>query len=229
MKKIIIGIVVFFFFVCFLAYLGSNEESNGISTHDNNVAKATSETRANRPTRDGNTVYFGSYYEHNGRPGPIEWTILKEEDGKLLIISNDILDSQPYDKDNRKVTWATCSLRSWLNNDFINAAFNASEQEYILTMPVSDSANKKYGTKAGKNTKDKIFLLSANEADKFFADNQERCLFNEWWLRSSDKDHRAASSVAKDGWATSGGYIHTDWRVDSVFGVRPVMWIKLDV
>ena len=203
-----------------------------ISTSEPTIAKTTTKTTteatAGRPIRDRDSIYFGSYYEHNGRPGQIEWTILKEEDGKLLIISNDILDYQPYDKNNRKVTWETCSLRSWLNNDFINAAFNASEQEYILTMPVSDSANKKYGTKAGKNTKDKIFLLSANEADKFFADKEERRLNNEWWLRSSDKANRTAASVAKDGWATSGGYIRKMWQVDSVLGVRPVMWIKLE-
>ena len=199
-----------------------------VTTSEIAVAETTAETTVSGPVRDGNYIYFGSYYERNGKPGPIEWKILKEDDGKLLIISAGILDFQPYNTERADVTWETCSLRRWLNEDFINAAFNASEQQYILTTTISNPDNAEYGTKGGNDTEDKVFLLSIDEAQTFFADNQSRTSSDKWWLRSPGKAPDGAANVASDGWATSGGYIDDVWRVDSEFGVRPVLWIKFD-
>lgn len=225
MKKIIIAILVIIAFSCILSYCGSIEGNE--NTKPNTTVAETTINKQSGPVRDGEYVYFGNYYEHTGHPDDIEWKILKEEDGKLLVISTDYLDYQPYNTENANVTWETCSLRAWLNEDFINDVFSPSEQKYILTTTVSNPDNPDYGTEGGNDTEDKIFLLSIDEVNMFFPDEKARHRDSNWWLRSPGSSSNGAASIAKDGWATSGGYIYHDWRVDSVFGVRPVMWIKL--
>lgn len=115
--------------------------------------------------RDGDVVIFGQY-EQDGNTGngkePIEWEILTEKDGKMLLISKYILDCQPYNTESTEVTWETCSLRQWLNNDFYNTAFNESDRELIETTTLSNPDNP-FGGKGGNSTDDKVFCLSMEE------------------------------------------------------------------
>ena len=73
-----------------------------------------------------------------------------------------ILDCQPYNTESTEVTWETCSLRQWLNNDFYNTAFNESERKLIETTTLSNPDNP-FGGKGGNNTDDKVFCLSMEE------------------------------------------------------------------
>ena len=79
----------------------------------------------------GNVVTFGHYEqdadESNG-PEPIEWIVLDVQDGKALLLSKYVLDAKPYYTEGTDITWETCTLRTWLNNYFLN---NASSQEQI--------------------------------------------------------------------------------------------------
>lgn len=127
-------------------------------------------------TRDGDYIIFGHYEqdgdESNG-PEPIEWEIVSEENGKTLLLSRYILDRQQYNTDLADVTWEICSLRTWLNNDFMNKAFNENEQNQILTVTNINSDNVYYGTEGGNDTEDKVFCLSLEELH----DNYE---FEDW-------------------------------------------------
>ena len=69
----------------------------------------------------------------------------------------------------KSVTWETCSLRKWLNDEFVNEAFSKKEQKYIPTVTVPAHKNPKYDTDPGKATKDKVFLLSAVEVKNILA------------------------------------------------------------
>ena len=54
-------------------------------------------------------------------------------DSRLLLISELALDCQPYDTGkNRAATWDTCTLRRWLNDDFLKEAFSDADLVYIL-------------------------------------------------------------------------------------------------
>ena len=122
-------------------------------------------------TRDGDRVIFGHYEQDgnlNNGAEPIEWKVLSEEDGKLMLISKYILDSQPYNTENETVTWETCSLRAWLNNDFLNSAFTSEEQDLIQTTTLSNPDNPVYGIDGGNDTSDKVFCLTVDEAIQLF-------------------------------------------------------------
>lgn len=198
----------------------------------------------------GDIIVFGAYEQDNNTSNgkeDIEWLVLAKEDNKILVISDKALDCKPYNQSRDYVTWETCSLRNWLNNDFINAAFTAEERAMILTVTVSADMNPKYNTNPGNATKDKVFLLSIVEAEKYFtSDEARKCVPTEyaisngastsdsytkggkatclWWLRSPGFDQFIAAYVNYFGpvlrYGRSVGNVSNS--------VRPAMWITID-
>ena len=122
----------------------------------------------------GEHVTFGTYpqTESGEDRTPIEWLVLEYdgENRKAFLLAYYGLDTKQYHRYDAKVTWETCSLREWLNNDFLQAAFTPEEQSAILTTDVPNDSKQCYGwsTSGGKDTQDKIFLLSYAEAFKYF-------------------------------------------------------------
>ena len=130
--------------------------------------------------RVGDIVIFGNYEQDNNTANgkePIEWIILdKREDGSLVLLSKYALDAKPYNIEHSDVTWETCTLRAWLNEDFYNAAFSAQEQAKIVPVTLENEDNPYWGTTGGKATTDKVWLLSINEVtNKYTGDKVYNC------------------------------------------------------
>lgn len=135
----------------------------------------------------GDYVTFGSYEQDsdlsNGKE-PIEWLVLEAKDGKAFLLSKYVLDGRPYDTNfdldaeitaaiggkpySYRATWEKSTIRTWLNEEFYNTAFNSSEQESILLSHVENLPNSLRGTSSGPDTKDKVYLLSESEVIKYF-------------------------------------------------------------
>ena len=198
----------------------------------------------------GDIINYGSYEQDNNISNgeeDIEWRVLIKENNRVLVISDKALDCQPYNYTYSAVTWETCTLRKWLNDDFFNFAFTDAEKKCIPIVTVSADKNPKYSTYSGKITKDKIFLLSTKEAEKYFVDDEERkCIPTDyaiaqgvytsdnhtikavgtcyWWLRSLGSIQSCATLVYDDGVFSERGY-----DVDrSCSAVRPAMWITIE-
>ena len=104
---------------------------------------------------------------------PIEWIVLDidEENQRALVISKYGLEPMAYNRYTKSVTWETCTLRTWLNGDFLSTAFTSEEQTQILTTTVDNSQSQCYAgwsTKGGNDTEDQVFLLSCAEANYYF-------------------------------------------------------------
>lgn len=123
-------------------------------------------------------IEFGSYWQNttnealianqDAEKEPIKWRVLSVNGKDAFLLADQNLDYQyynyrDYSEEYLAVTWETCSLRKWLNEDFYNAAFNDEEKGSILTTEVVNEDNPEYGTAGGNNTEDKIYLLSINE------------------------------------------------------------------
>ena len=119
----------------------------------------------------GDIIKFG-HYEQDGNTAngkeEIEWQVLKVEANRVLVVSKYALDCKPYNTELANVTWETCSLRKWLNNDFKNVAFTSAEQAKIPTVNIENKNNPYYETAGGNNTNDQIFCLSLEELDTYF-------------------------------------------------------------
>ena len=137
------------------------------------------------------TDYAGStdnsYQDENGyntdtvywfRFEPIEWRVLDPDEGLVLCAS--AIDSQAYnnyifyadseywgdaDKTYYANNYAESSIRKWLNDDFINTAFSASQQENIKKTALNNDAySTEYSQYNSAQTNDKVFLLSYADA-----------------------------------------------------------------
>ena len=84
----------------------------------------------------GDTVKLGIYdkfADGSGNDKDIEWEVIKidEDNQRILLRCIMIIDGQPYNKVAEETTWENCSLRKWLNEDFLMRAFSESER-YII-------------------------------------------------------------------------------------------------
>ena len=73
----------------------------------------------------GDIIKFGNYFINDDTTKePIEWRVLEVSNDKALLITKDAIDCKPYNYEMRNITWENCTLRQWLNNEFINQAFS---------------------------------------------------------------------------------------------------------
>jgi type II secretory pathway pseudopilin PulG len=201
------------------------------------AAAALEEFRQNARSVGGN-VYFGSY---DGEA--LQWRVLAVKDGKALLITEGIIAQKPYNDEDEGVTWGSCTLRKWLNKDFLSAAFSSEQIQQIELTNLDNPDNPKYHTDGGSATDDYVFLLSIDEAEQYFSSRSDRIAKTSderagwWWLRSpGDDSYHAAvvldgGAVLEDGWrvnADFGRAATTDSSVDYNLGVRPALWLNLE-
>ncbi len=164
----------------------------------------------------GSNVLFGAY----------QWRILDIKDNIALIITENMIEQQPYNNYAGDVTWTDCSLRKYLNGEFYNN-FTEAEQSRIIPVVNKNNDNQWYGSRGGEDTEDYIFLLSIEEAVCKYFGNSSKNLENRsakqrywfqkkdenndkrkstfdgygwwWWLRSPGRDNRRAVYIHGDG------------------------------
>lgn len=196
--------------------------------------------------KPGDTVFLGTYEQDNDTSNgkeDIAWLVLEVKDGKALVVSKYALDCKQYNTSNTNVTWETCTLRKWLNTDFINSAFSSDEKAKIPTVTVSADKNHGYSANPGNATQDQVFLLSITEANKYFNSTGARqCKPTDyavangawesvdgncgWWLRSPGVTQYSAHSAAYV--HNSGGVYESGSDVDiGTSAVRPALWISI--
>ncbi len=136
-------------------------------------------------------IWFGNYWQEdtNGdgkadkkdEKTPIKWRVLSVEGDDVFLLADKNLDAQRYNDANTAVAWETCTMRSWLNgygaeanqeekdyrdNNFFNSAFSEEEQSAIKMTNVVNDDNPEYSTEGGRDTSDKVYLLSIAEVTK---------------------------------------------------------------
>ena len=203
-------------------------------------------------------VTFGHYPQtaEGNDSTAIEWVVLQKEGNKALLISRYGLDAQPYNAEYTKdVTWETCTLRTWLNDTFMNKAFTAEEQKAILTTSVINNSSQGYSgwsTSGGNNTQDQIFLLSYAGANKYFGvmhndSNNTKARVKPTAYAEKQGAYTSSSNKAADGdnagwwWLRSPGFFRSraayvdsggsldNYYVSSGNGcVRPALWVNLE-
>ena len=230
------------------------------------VSTVQAETTISQPFDTiGSIVAFGRYEqdgnEENG-PEEIEWIVLDVKDRRSLLISRYALDTVPYHTEDINITWEKCILRSWLNSDFLQTAFSDAEQRLILEAEVDNSQkqglkrwNNWKKTKGGKDTKDRIFLLSYREANQYLGvtwDGEEnpsgRAEMTEF-LRQKTADNPYYRDVSEDHprygfcywWLRSPGYLQNlvaqvaesgvliaGHSTSGEVAIRPALWLNLN-
>ena len=141
--------------------------------------------------------------------GNIDWRILKVKKNKMLVISEGVLETKAFN-DNPDNNWDECSLKRYLNTDFLKNNFTAEEQDKILL--------------------NEVFLLSRRQVRKYMPEPSDRIAYTskleacDWWLRSSRFAIPNAGAVGSHGLI----YLYCLVVDNNTVGVRPAMWLRLN-
>ena len=197
-----------------------------------------------------NTIYWFSY-------DPIEWNILSESNGKALIISNLILDSQEYypstslesfshnGGDGYANNYELSNIRKFLNDNFYNTAFNDLQKALIEATIVDNSASStEYSSNsyACNNTNDKMFLLSNEEVENYTSSTERMAKGTDYAKSQGLFVSTSSSYLGNSYWwlrspdssdaydasnVNSGGDVESYAVRSTDDGVRPACWIIL--
>ena len=154
---------------------------------------------------------------------PVEWLVLENDGKSALLLSRYILLETNFNLrygDASGKVWAKSTLREYLNGEFLSAVFTKEEQKAIRASSVKNPAGPSTKTKGG-SSKDKVFLLSYEELEKYLPTQESRVAecteFSQilmknagydveiamqpesWWLRTPGMNVAMALLVGKDG------------------------------
>lgn len=166
----------------------------------------------------GDTFVFGSFdqdgKERNGAE-PIEWTVLDNQGGCLLLITKDALANLPYRADGGEAVWEESTLRTWLNSDFYETAFSGEEKERIVSMDHADPAD------PDAVLFDKLFCLSEYETALYLPTEAGRAAVNSVTAEKQMMDNMLASAYYPDD-RTAVRETVEGW--DAVYGRQCAWW-----
>ncbi|MBQ9358184.1 MAG: hypothetical protein IJT95_01425, partial [Abditibacteriota bacterium] len=180
----------------------------------------------------GDIVCFGTFEQDNNASNgkeAIEWYLLKFKD-YVQLVSVYGLEARPYSASEDTGTWESCSLRKYLNGEFLNSSFTPAEQDLISSWGIENGKGKN-NTPGGGKTEDKIIILSADEAKSIFSgDNTRKCYSvpdrekgeaAPFWVRTPGSGRNKAAYVDAKGKLNTGGAVITE----SGYLVRPSLYI----
>ena len=199
----------------------AEDNQNTVSENENeNTSEPAEDPAENTPATDLTTLTVG---QEDVKFGNYTWKVLDVQDGKALLLTEDIIEFRPYHKSCTEITWADSDIRSYLNSDFITNNFSEEEQQKIIETAVTTPDNEWFNVEGGEDTQDKVFLLSIEEVVKYFGDsgqlengnpdseyfiddeyNEGRIAYNEgvaewWFLRSPGGEAGRAADMSDVG------------------------------
>ncbi len=164
-----------------------NESSVIVENEESKSEEGTTQEVILEISEVGQIIEFG-HYEQDGDVSngtePIEWEVLSVEDGRALLISKYVLDAIPFSSTSEHKIWEDSTLRMWLNDAFLNAAFTEDEQKIIPTVTLTNPGNEYSRLEATADTQDRVFALSVEEIFRYY----EFEYFDEEWNYVSSEE-----------------------------------------
>lgn len=185
--------------------------------------------------KTGDTFDFGTYQGEK-----INWTVIDEKDGMLLVESTYVVDAMEYsvgkyDHGYNYLFWENTIVNNWANGEFLND-FSECEIKAIYEKDLG-----------------KVFILSKKESEKYNAYEEAKGtnLCNEklqpqkdenteYWLRYEKSDYEHIYYMHYEYQYATGSYSENTYKEvfawnaekawsgfsNEICGVRPCMWIK---
>lgn len=178
------------------------------------------------------TVMLGAYDDV-----PIEWIVLSKKDTSVLLISkyyvtSKIANENDQGKYGKYMCWSGSTLRTWLNNDFVDDAFPRNVADLLITNTIQtdeyDVSNYDgwNATEITVSTEDKVYIPS--KADVKHYDLTPTSLMGSsvdaaitGWLR--DRGHGIEFQVSYN---HNGSYGSERYSQVS-YGIRPIIRLSL--
>lgn len=148
-----------------------------------------------------------------------QWTVLKVLSDKVLLLRNGTLE-QCFSVGGEPATWKDCTLRQWLNGEYLASAPFNGVRDHIIPTKLNTFPNPVYDRKNANAvvTTDHIFCLSLEETKLY--ERILRGMGERWIMRTGGQNESftAAWEVKRpDLWGVRG---------DFMYGVKPAMYIE---
>ena len=168
----------------------------------------------------GALVRFGKM---NGEE--IVWRVLEEDGRSRLLMAEKPVAYLPYNTQRDHSNWSQCSLRRWLNKDFMEQCFTTQERMDVQLSVVRNDLDPRWKVENGPATRDKAFVFSREEMDEFYPTPEDRACGEWYWLRGHGWSMLSPMAVYTDGTYYEYG---VNKNSDEI-GVRPAMRVRLRV
>jgi len=186
--------------------------------------------------------------------GGLDWLVLDVQDGQVLVISESVLSQRAWHPEQKSLSWEISEIRQYLNGPFFEDSFTDEERGRIIETEVINNANPRFGAAGpGRDTMDRVFLLSVEEVIQYFGDSgrlenpeeRDAILTDEydslrvarhietdsvswWWLRTPGHHlnpllHASAAVVGGAGEV----FLYGIYVISDGGGVRPVLWLRV--
>lgn len=175
----------------------------------------------------GDVFTFGTY-DQDGKSDngsePIEWIVLDTDGSSIYAVAKYGIECKKYNEKKEAVSWETCTLRQWLNDEFYTTAFSEAEISHISETYAD------YTTLDGSfHVYDKVSLMSMAEVKEYFSSQGARraaptphavkngAYKNSsqnaavWWLRDTGKEYTRPGYVDHEGKMYNYGIICTNY------------------
>ncbi|MBR6609437.1 MAG: hypothetical protein IKK99_04375, partial [Oscillospiraceae bacterium] len=203
-----------------------NEQQGG--THQNGELTQTEKEKL------VSTVLNLSAFGKDSEDNPYKWLVLDvdTENKKALLIMDGYIDTMYMFADDEVHTWENSQIREYLNfQPNMDVMFTAEEQEFILETAVSNPANPKTGVSSGNDTTDRLFLLSAQEMEKYFENPEDRVVYDAegspvgQYLRTAGGEESYFAMIIQD---NSGEIDYNgSYGYSGAYAIRPAMWVDV--
>lgn len=243
-RKIFLVFGFFSLFVCagiiFMLYRNSEEMYVKFGTYPQNEITGSAITKEIEEAEYDERRFATVNGKRYRRSGPyyyvfddIKWRVLEKKDGKVLLISDYIIDAIIFSPKNEVISdWKNSFIREWLNDYFYNAAFTEEEKNAIIKSTIETD---------GVETEEKVFLLSTEDVTDrslYFTNDSERIAkqtlyavrrgaqtgdesAGRWWLRTPGTRENTVQVVRANGSLAENSYT----VMSNDCGVRPAMWV----
>ena len=150
---------------------------------------------------------------------PLYWVALEVDEDRIGALAFGFFEGY---KSRRSVTrkWENSSIRKYLNGEFIVKAFSKEQQKRILESNVHTESNPLYRSNPGKDTVDRVYLLSAEEVEKSSDELSKAFIKESWILRTPGEYNGWVTFVSHDN-----NVCYESLENSSSFFIRPFMWI----
>ena len=166
----------------------------------------------------GTKITFGNYQGKD-----LTWTILETNGHSMLLFADESIATQPFHLEREEITWNSCSLRKWLNSDFLNTAFSFQDRMRVMLSKLNNRFDPRWDRSNGPDTMDKVYVFSLPELLTYYPTEESRALGCWWWLRGYGYSNLTQKAVYEDGTIYEQGISPNSENV----GVRPVMLVRI--
>jgi hypothetical protein len=186
--------------------------------------------------------------------GGMTWDVLAVSNGNALLITHDVIAFKMFSgnyssRGSMNTGWEGSNVRAWLNSTFVNS-IPADQQALIVPTSISTTPNSRFGTVGanGGAVTDRVFILSVEEAQQYFANDQQRTAVatdaalagvgaarngsaqsdpttgnTYWWLRTPGMFSYSTAYVNYTGSIRLDG---VESPTGALVGVRPCVWVN---